>query len=79
MELGLIVLMVNGEQHLFIRRIWLTKTFVAGDVVAFMMQAAGGGLQASKNAAIVRVSKTILLVCTTGLINAYDSVDTADF
>lgn len=62
MELGRIVMMVGGEQHLFIRRTQLTKTFVVGDVIAFMMQAAGGGLQASKKAATVNFSKKILLV-----------------
>lgn len=71
--------MVDGEQHLFIRRTWLTKTFVFGDVVAFMMQAAGGGMQASKNAATVRGSKTILLVCATHSIGADDFVGAVDF
>ena len=41
MELGRIVLMVDGERHLFIRRTWLTKLFVAGDVLSFLMQSSG--------------------------------------
>ena len=41
MELGRIVLMVDGERSLFIRRTWLTKLFVAGDVLSFLMQASG--------------------------------------
>jgi hypothetical protein len=41
MELGRIVLMVDGERALFIRRTWLTKLFVAGDVLSFLMQSSG--------------------------------------
>lgn len=41
MELGRIVLMVDGERSLFIRRTWLTKLFVAGDVLSFLMQSSG--------------------------------------
>ena len=41
MELGRIVLMVDGEKCLFIRRTWLTKLFVAGDVLSFLMQSSG--------------------------------------
>ena len=41
MCLGRIVHMLDGQKHLFIRRTWLTKIFVAGDVLSFLMQ--GGG------------------------------------
>lgn len=41
MELGRIVLMVDGERSLFIRRTWLTKLFVSGDVLSFLMQSSG--------------------------------------
>jgi hypothetical protein len=41
MELGRIVLMVDGERSLFIRRKWLTKLFVSGDVLSFLMQSSG--------------------------------------
>ena len=44
MCLGRIVLMIQGEKCLFIRRTWLTKIFVGGDVLSFLMQSAGGGL-----------------------------------
>lgn len=65
MELGRIVTMVAGEEHLLIRRARLTKTFVVGDVIAFFLQATGGSLQASKKAATARFSKKILLVSHT--------------
>ncbi|KAK0856119.1 hypothetical protein LTR03_001527 [Friedmanniomyces endolithicus] len=44
MELGRIVLMIHGDKALFLRRTWLTKIFVSGDIFSFLMQGAGGGL-----------------------------------
>jgi hypothetical protein len=41
MLLGRIVLLTEGERHSLIRAKWLTKIFVAGDVVSFMTQSAG--------------------------------------
>ena len=41
MMLGRIILLTDGEQHSMIRKRWLTKIFVAGDVASFMMQGAG--------------------------------------
>jgi hypothetical protein len=47
MILGRIILLTKGEHHALIRRNWLTKIFVTGDVLSFLMQSAGGGLMAS--------------------------------
>jgi hypothetical protein len=47
MSLGRIVLMVIGDDRLFIRRTWLTKIFVCGDVLAFMTQSTGASMLAS--------------------------------
>lgn len=47
MELGRIVLMVDGERALFVRRKWLTKIFVAGDVLSFLMQSSGTSISNS--------------------------------
>ncbi|KAK9320289.1 RTA1 like protein-domain-containing protein [Lipomyces orientalis] len=44
MELGRIIFLVNGESRSLIKRKWLTKTFVTGDVLSFLMQAGGGGI-----------------------------------
>jgi hypothetical protein len=41
MELGRIISVVDGEGHVIIRKEWMTKLFVAGDVVSFFLQ--GGG------------------------------------
>jgi hypothetical protein len=53
MCLGRIILITDGEQHSIIRGRWLTKIFVVGDVISFLMQGAGmakiGRLQATSN------------------------------
>lgn len=41
MSLGRIILLVDGEAHSIIRKKWLTKIFVTGDVLSFCMQSAG--------------------------------------
>ena len=61
MELGRIVHMVEGDSALFIRRTWLTKIFVLGDVFAFFLQAGGAGLLASGNAGMINTGKNIVV------------------
>ena len=39
--LGRIILLTDGESHAIIKQRWLTKTFVSGDVLCFMLQASG--------------------------------------
>lgn len=46
MELGRIITLVNGESHCFIRKKWLTKIFVFGDILSFFLQ--GGGRYKNK-------------------------------
>ena len=41
MELGRIISVVDGEVHVMIRKEWMTKVFVTGDVLSFFLQ--GGG------------------------------------
>ncbi|KAJ8114770.1 hypothetical protein OPT61_g3419 [Boeremia exigua] len=47
MILGRLILLTGGERYSLVRRTWLTKIFVTGDVVSFMMQGAGGGIMSS--------------------------------
>ncbi|KAH7248223.1 RTA1 like protein-domain-containing protein [Fusarium solani] len=47
MELGRIVTMVDGERHVLVPKKWMTKIFVTGDILSFVLQAGGGGYQAS--------------------------------
>jgi hypothetical protein len=39
--LGRIILLVDGERYSLVRQKWLTKIFVAGDVLSFLLQGAG--------------------------------------
>ncbi len=41
MELGRIIILVDGEHHSIIKKRWLTKTFVCGDILSFLMQSGG--------------------------------------
>jgi hypothetical protein len=41
MELGRIIQLTEGEHLALIKRRWLTKVFVTGDVISFLVQAAG--------------------------------------
>lgn len=41
MTLGRIIRLVDGEHHSLIRLKWLTKIFVAGDIISFITQGAG--------------------------------------
>ncbi|KAI9648574.1 hypothetical protein NHQ30_003211 [Ciborinia camelliae] len=66
MVLGRIIGLTQGEKYSLIRARWLTKIFVGGDVLSFLMQAGGGGMMASaKTPSAVHTSELIL---TGGLI-----------
>lgn len=41
MMLGRIILVTDGELHSLLPKRWLTKLFVTGDVISFLMQGAG--------------------------------------
>lgn len=41
MILGRIILLTDGDSHSLIRRRWITKIFVTGDVVSLLMQSSG--------------------------------------
>jgi hypothetical protein len=41
MILGRIIRLTDGEEHSLIRAKWLTKVFVAGDVLSFFTQSGG--------------------------------------
>ncbi|KAB8075222.1 RTA1 like protein-domain-containing protein [Aspergillus leporis] len=49
MELGRLVVVLRAEKHSLIRVQWMTKIFVAGDVLSFLMQSAGAGLMGMKS------------------------------
>lgn len=41
MVLGRIILVTEGEKYAIVGKKWLTKIFVTGDVISFMLQGAG--------------------------------------
>ncbi|KAJ4256888.1 hypothetical protein NW762_008984 [Fusarium torreyae] len=47
MILGRIILLTEAEHHAIIKRRWLTKIFVTGDIISLFMQGSGGGMMAS--------------------------------
>ncbi|KAL4864692.1 hypothetical protein BDV12DRAFT_188718 [Aspergillus spectabilis] len=44
MYLCRVIVLVRGEKFLLIRVNWMTKIFIAGDVLSFLMQASGAGI-----------------------------------
>ncbi|KAJ4361178.1 hypothetical protein N0V95_002148 [Ascochyta clinopodiicola] len=60
MILGRLILLTGGERYSLVRRTWLTKIFVGGDVVSFMMQGAGGGIMATSASGMVTGEKIII-------------------
>ena len=63
MILGRIILSVSGfdAHHSLIRRRLLTKIFVLGDVVSFLVQGNGAGLLTSKSPSTVSAGKDIVI------------------
>ncbi|KAJ3464881.1 hypothetical protein MRS44_009667 [Fusarium solani] len=49
MILSRIILLTEGEVHAVIKRRWLTKIFVLGDVISLELQSAGGSMMSGAN------------------------------
>ncbi|EMC99939.1 hypothetical protein BAUCODRAFT_356584 [Baudoinia panamericana UAMH 10762] len=62
MQLSRVVQLLDADQALFIRRTWLTKLFVTGDVLSFLLQAAGAGLLSSGDGANTNTGKAVIVV-----------------
>lgn len=61
--LGRIIRMLHAEHFSLIRIHWLTKFFVLGDVISFLLQSGGGGLMASaKDDNIVKIGQVVIIV-----------------
>lgn len=61
MYLGRIVLAVEGQKLLIVPARFLTKIFVTGDVVCFLIQSAGGGLLAGTKTPNVKLGEGLIL------------------
>ncbi|GKZ86634.1 hypothetical protein AnigIFM56816_002045 [Aspergillus niger] len=62
MLLGRIILVLQAESHALLKKKWLTKIFVTGDVLSFLLQGAGGGIQASGSLAGMKNGEHIIVV-----------------
>ncbi|KAF5647019.1 RTM1 [Fusarium tjaetaba] len=49
MILSRVILLTEGEVHAVIKRRWLTKVFVIGDIVSLQLQSAGGSMMLGAN------------------------------
>lgn len=61
MTLGRIINSVNGAHLSIIRPTWLTKIFVGGDVLSFVVQSGGGGMMAGGNPDRVKLGENMIL------------------
>lgn len=61
MTLGRIIHLVDGERHSLVRAKWLTKIFVAGDVLSFCTQGAGAGLMSGGTADKLKTGENIVV------------------
>ncbi|KFY74336.1 hypothetical protein V499_05647 [Pseudogymnoascus sp. VKM F-103] len=61
MELSRIILLVDGESHALIKKKWLTKIFVCGDVASFLIQGGGGGIQASGTPSSLTIGSNLVV------------------
>ena len=61
MTLGRIILAVRAPHHSIIPTRWQTRLFVCGDVLAFLTQMSGGGIQASGSLSSMRTGEKIIV------------------
>lgn len=59
--LGRVILLVGGERYSLIPQKWLTKMFVTGDVISFLVQAGGGGIQAAGSLELLHAGEKIIV------------------
>lgn len=60
MTLGRIILLVGGEKYSVVKKRYLTKIFVAGDIFSFLLQSAGGGIMSGGGKSVKIGQDTIL-------------------
>ncbi|PLB52704.1 RTA1 like protein [Aspergillus steynii IBT 23096] len=62
MLMGRIILVLQAESHAMLKKKWLTKIFVTGDVLSFLLQSAGGGIQASGSLDGMKTGEKIIII-----------------
>lgn len=61
MLLGRIILAIDGESRSMISKKWLTKLFILGDVLSFLLQGSGGGIQSSGTLTAMETGTKIII------------------
>ncbi|KAK2056282.1 RTA1-domain-containing protein [Colletotrichum caudatum] len=62
MILGRIIELTDGESHALIKRRWLTKMFVTGDVLSLLLQSGGGGMMAAATEEMMKIGEDLIIV-----------------
>ncbi|KAE8381945.1 RTA1 like protein [Aspergillus bertholletiae] len=62
MLLGRIILVLRAESHAIMKKKWLTKVFVAGDVLSFLLQGSGGGIQSGGSLDSMKLGEKIIVI-----------------
>ncbi|OJD23099.1 hypothetical protein ACJ73_05550 [Blastomyces percursus] len=62
MELGRIIAILHGEKLSVIRRTWMTKIFVTGDILSFVVQGCGGGIMSSGTKSNLLLGQKVIIV-----------------
>lgn len=62
MILGRIIRVLGAEHHSLVPLRFLTKTFVLGDVISFIAQGGGGGIQAAGSLELFHLGEKIMIV-----------------
>lgn len=61
MILGRLIRSVHADHHSLVPTRWVTRIFVAGDVVSFLLQSGGGGIQAAGTLEMYDMGEKIIL------------------
>jgi hypothetical protein len=61
MVLGRTIVLLHAEHHSIISVKWLTKVFVGGDVLSFLTQSAGGGIQTGNTLADYNLGQNLIM------------------
>lgn len=62
MILGRLIRALHAETNSIVPAKWMTKIFVVGDVLSFLMQAGGGGIQAAGSIEMFDIGEKIIIV-----------------
>ncbi|KAL2831641.1 RTA1 like protein-domain-containing protein [Aspergillus pseudoustus] len=62
MVLGRLIVFLSAEHHSLVRVTWMTKIFVAGDVVSFLMQCGAGGLMAGDDPDTRKLGENLTII-----------------